>query len=137
MSSPQRTVVEFAAAHNVGTDSHNSITRLGSASSIRGLIRTSSSVATMTPVLILSVVVAVCCALTEKTEFQTTTELSKKYSAEDRLLANIVRAENSSQPIPNKNDEEELKTTDKKPRTVIQRDSSLDSRDKSILPTWS
>lgn len=129
------------------TDSHNSITRhprLVSNSAekcakyLRGLIRTFSTVATMTRLLILSVVLGVCCALTEKTDFQTTTESTKKHSAsyeKDRfLLENVAHARNSSQLIfDSKSDEEESKKTDKKPRTVIHRDANLDSRDKSMF----
>lgn len=88
----------------------------------------------MTHVLILFITLGVYCALAEKSEFPVTTELSKKYSAdsEDKLLENIIRAKNSSQLILDNNSEEEKKT-DKKPRTVIHRDSNLD-RDKSTSP---
>ncbi|XP_029658656.1 uncharacterized protein LOC115232737 [Formica exsecta] len=81
----------------------------------------------MTHVLILFITLGVYCALAEKSEFPVTTELSKKYSAdsEDKLLENIIRAKNSSQLILDNNSEEEKKT-DKKPRTVIHRDSNLD-----------
>lgn len=88
----------------------------------------------MTHVLILFITLGVYCALAEKSEFPVTTELSKKYSAdsEDKLLENIIRAKNSSHLILDNNSEEEKKT-DKKPRTVIHRDSNLD-RDKSTSP---
>lgn len=85
----------------------------------------------MTHVLILFITLGVYCALAQKSEFPMTTELSKKHSVEteNKLLENITRAKNSSQHILDNNSEEERKT-DKKPRTVLHRDSSLD-RDKS------
>ncbi|EFN60668.1 hypothetical protein EAG_14886 [Camponotus floridanus] len=85
----------------------------------------------MTHVLILFIILGVYCALAEKSEFPMTTEHSKKHSVEteDKLLENITRAKNSSQHILDNNREEE-RNTDKKPRTVLHRDSSLD-RDKS------
>lgn len=93
----------------------------------------------MTRVLIFSLVLSVCHALTEKTtasEFATTTEqLPAGLPAEERLAENIARARNSSQLIPvnESEDDEDAKQTDKKPRTVIHRDSGFNSRDKSIL----
>lgn len=87
--------------------------------------------------IVIPFVVGVCCALaTEESEFATT-ELPKRHSdPEDRLLTNIIRVTNSSQLTPDKNAEEESKkTADKKPRTVIHRDSNHDSRDKSIFFT--
>lgn len=87
-------------------------------------------------ILILFVTLGVYCALAEKSEFPATTELSKKYSADsdDKLLENIIRTKNSSQLILDTNGEEEKKT-DKKSRTVIHRDSSL-NRDKSTSLNW-
>ncbi|KAL6442980.1 hypothetical protein ACFW04_002760 [Cataglyphis niger] len=78
----------------------------------------------MTHVLILLIVLGVYCALAEKSEFPMTTEVSKKYSAdsEDKLFENIVRTKNSSQLIDNNSEEK----TDKKSRTIIHRDSSVD-----------
>ncbi|KAL6261758.1 hypothetical protein P5V15_006847 [Pogonomyrmex californicus] len=88
----------------------------------------------MMRVLIISVVFGVCCALVEKSEYATSTEHPKRLSnSEDRLLANIIRAKNSSEELVlDSIDEEETKKSDKKPRTVLHRDSSVE-RDKSIL----
>ncbi|EZA60170.1 hypothetical protein X777_15107 [Ooceraea biroi] len=79
----------------------------------------------MTYIPILLIIFGVCCVLAEESEFTTTTELSKRQSnSEDRLLVNIVDAKNSSQLIPGDSNDEELEKTDKKPRTVIHRDSN-------------
>lgn len=86
----------------------------------------------MTHVLILSVIFGVCCTLAEKSEYTTTTENSKNLSnSEDKFLANAIRGKNSSKLALDNIDEEEIKKTDKKPRTILHRDSSLE-RDKSI-----
>lgn len=91
-----------------------------------------SKLITMTHILILSVVFGVCCALTEKSEYATTTEHPKRlFDSEDRLLANVIRGKNSSDLGLDSTDEKETKKTDKKPRTVLHRDSSLE-RDKLI-----
>ncbi|XP_012223229.2 uncharacterized protein [Linepithema humile] len=85
----------------------------------------------MTRVAVLFVV-GVCCVLAEESEFAATTELPKRDSnSEDRLLTNIIHVTNSSQLTQDKSNEEESKKTDKKPRTVIHRDSGHDSRDNS------
>lgn len=84
-------------------------------------------------ILIVSIIFGVDCVLAEKSEFAVTTEFSEsRTDLEDRLLANVIRAENSSQLISDKNNEEELKKADKKARTA-HRESNLDSRDKSIF----
>ncbi|RLU17885.1 hypothetical protein DMN91_010124 [Ooceraea biroi] len=86
----------------------------------------------MTYIPILLIIFGVCCVLAEESEFTTTTELSKRQSnSEDRLLVNIVDAKNSSQLIPGDSNDEELEKTDKKPRTVIHRDSNSGSRGSS------
>jgi len=86
----------------------------------------------MTHVLILSVIFGVCCTLAEKSDYTTTTEYPKKLpDSEDRLLANIIRSKNSTELALDNIDEEETKNADKKPRTILHRDSSLE-RDKSI-----
>lgn len=91
-----------------------------------------SKLITMTHIIILSVVFGVCCALTEKSEYATTTEHPKRLSdSEDRLLANVIRDKNSSDLlVPDSIDEEGTTKTDKKPRTILHRDTSLE-RDKS------
>lgn len=81
-------------------------------------------------------VVGVCCVLAEESEYAVTTEPPKRGSdTEDRLPTNIIRVTNSSQLAPDRSNDEESKKTDKKPRTVVHRDSSHDSRDKSIFST--
>ncbi|XP_036149393.1 glycine-rich RNA-binding protein 3, mitochondrial [Monomorium pharaonis] len=88
----------------------------------------------MTHVLTLSVILGVCCALAEKSEYTaaavtttTTTEQSKRLSnTEDRFLASIIHNKNSSELGLDSSDEDETKKTDKKPRTVLHRDSSLE-----------
>lgn len=81
----------------------------------------------MTHVLILSVIFGVCCTLAEKSEYTTTTENSKNLSnSEDKFLANAIRGKNSSKLALDNIDEEEIKKTDKKPRTILHRDSSLE-----------
>lgn len=106
--------------------------------SIPGTFRvraTSGIVTMMTHVLTLSVILSVCCVLAEKSEYvttSTTTEQSKGLSnTEDRFLVNVIRDKNSSELVLDSVDGEETKKTDKKPRTVLHRDSSLE-RDKSI-----
>ncbi|XP_076241336.1 uncharacterized protein LOC143183600 [Calliopsis andreniformis] len=83
-------------------------------------------------IYILSTTIALCYALTERTNFVTTSEHAKKDLTEDKLLINIVRARNSSKiPYPKTNDsEEEDKSLDKQPRTAIHRLES-DSRGSS------
>ncbi|KYN08683.1 hypothetical protein ALC62_00354 [Cyphomyrmex costatus] len=85
----------------------------------------------MTHVLLLSVIFGVCCTLAEKSEYTTTTtENSEKLSnSKDQFLASAIRGKNSSELALDNIDEEEIKKTDKKPRTVLHRDSSLE-RDK-------
>ena len=88
----------------------------------------------MTHVLILSVLFGVCCTLAEKSDNTTTTENSKNLSnSEDKFLANAIRGKNLSELALDNIDDEETKKTErnKKPRTVLHRDSSLE-RDKSI-----
>ncbi|XP_011162950.1 uncharacterized protein LOC105198017 [Solenopsis invicta] len=84
----------------------------------------------MTHVLTLSVILSVCCVLAEKSEYvttSTTTEQSKGLSnTEDRFLVNVIRDKNSSELVLDSVDGEETKKTDKKPRTVLHRDSSLE-----------
>ncbi|XP_011877276.1 PREDICTED: uncharacterized protein LOC105567210 [Vollenhovia emeryi] len=81
----------------------------------------------MTHVLILSVVLGICCALAEKSEETTTTEHPKGLAnSEDRFLTNVIHGKNSSELVLGDVDEEETKKTDKKPRTVLHRDSSLE-----------
>ncbi|XP_018407736.1 PREDICTED: uncharacterized protein LOC108783622 [Cyphomyrmex costatus] len=86
----------------------------------------------MTHVLLLSVIFGVCCTLAEKSEYTTTTtENSEKLSnSKDQFLASAIRGKNSSELALDNIDEEEIKKTDKKPRTVLHRDSSLE-RDNS------
>lgn len=81
-------------------------------------------------ICILSATIALCYALTERTDFVTTSELAKDYT-EDKLLTSIIRARNSSK-IPylkGNNSEEHEKSSEKQPRTAIHRVES-DSRDK-------
>ncbi|KYN14672.1 hypothetical protein ALC57_13086 [Trachymyrmex cornetzi] len=86
----------------------------------------------MTHVLILSVIFGVCCTLAEKSDNKTTIENSKNLSnSKDKFLANAIRGKNLSELALDNIDDEETKKTDKKPRTVLHRDSSLE-RDKSI-----
>jgi len=89
--------------------------------------------ATMTHVLILSVIFGICCTLAEKSDNTTTTENSKNLSnSKDKFLANAIRGKNLSELALDNIDVEETKKTDKKPRTVLHRDSSLE-RDKYIF----
>lgn len=85
----------------------------------------------MTHVLIFSVILGVCCALAEKSEYTTTEQPKKLSNTEDRFLANIIHDKNSSELVLDSIDGEETKKTDKKPRTVLHRDPSLE-RDKLI-----
>ncbi|XP_018369987.1 PREDICTED: uncharacterized protein LOC108765665 [Trachymyrmex cornetzi] len=83
--------------------------------------------ATMTHVLILSVIFGVCCTLAEKSDNKTTIENSKNLSnSKDKFLANAIRGKNLSELALDNIDDEETKKTDKKPRTVLHRDSSLE-----------
>lgn len=85
----------------------------------------------MTRVLILSVILGICCALAEKSEYTTTTEHPKDHAnSEDQFLANVIHNKNLSELVLSEVDEKETKKTDKKPRTVLHRDSNLE-RDKS------
>ncbi|KYN30673.1 hypothetical protein ALC56_15020 [Trachymyrmex septentrionalis] len=86
----------------------------------------------MAHVLILSIIFGVCCTLAEKSDNTTTNENSKNLSnSEDKFLANAIRGKNLSELALDNIDDEGTKKTDKKPRTVLHRDSSLE-RDKSI-----
>lgn len=86
----------------------------------------------MTHVLILPVILGICCALAEKSEYTTTTEHPKGLAnSEDRFLANVIHGKNSSELVLGDIDEEDAKKTDKKPRTVLHRDSHPE-RDKSM-----
>lgn len=82
----------------------------------------------MTHVLILSVIFGACCALAEKSEYTTTTtENPKRLSdSQDRFLLNVIHGKNSSEIALDSADDEETKKTDKKPRTVLHRDTSLE-----------
>ncbi|XP_012056365.1 PREDICTED: uncharacterized protein LOC105619457 [Atta cephalotes] len=85
----------------------------------------------MTHVLILSVIFGICCTLAEKSDNTTTTENSKNLSnSKDKFLANAIHGKNLSELALDNIDVEETKKTDKKPRTVLHRDSSLE-RDNS------
>ncbi|KYM82311.1 hypothetical protein ALC53_07314 [Atta colombica] len=85
----------------------------------------------MTHVLILSVIFGICCTLAEKSDNTTTTENSKNLSnSKDKFLANAIHGKNLSELALDNIDVEETKKTDKKPRTVLHRDSSLE-RDKN------
>lgn len=87
----------------------------------------------MTYVLILSVIFGACCTLAENSEYTTTSENPKRLSnSEDRFLTSVIRGKNSSEFALDNIDEEGTKKADKKPRTVLHRDSSLE-RDKSII----
>lgn len=92
-------------------------------------IRPSSGIlATMTRVLILSVVLGICCALAEKSDTTTTEHPKGLANSEDRFLVNVIHGKNSSELG---DADEEEKKTDKKPRTVLHRLDSSD-RDKSM-----
>ncbi|XP_024874363.1 uncharacterized protein LOC112456196 [Temnothorax curvispinosus] len=81
----------------------------------------------MMHVLILSVILGVCRALAEKSEYTTTTEHPKGLaSSEDRFLVDVVHGKNTSELVLGDVDKEETKKTDKKPRTVLHRESSLE-----------
>ncbi|XP_018355148.1 PREDICTED: uncharacterized protein LOC108756086 [Trachymyrmex septentrionalis] len=83
--------------------------------------------ATMAHVLILSIIFGVCCTLAEKSDNTTTNENSKNLSnSEDKFLANAIRGKNLSELALDNIDDEGTKKTDKKPRTVLHRDSSLE-----------
>lgn len=84
----------------------------------------------MTRVLILSVILGICCALAEKSDTTTTEHPKKHVNSEDQFLANVIHGKNLSELVLGEVDEEETKKTDKKPRTVLHRDSNLE-RDKS------
>lgn len=82
--------------------------------------------------LIFLIFFVLCHGLSEEREYPSTDELSKERFTEDRLLANIVRARNSSKGFQTKNNENNSddKNTDKKARNVIRGSPSLESRDK-------
>lgn len=103
--------------------------------SISGTFRirpTSGMSATMTHVLILSIVLGICCALAEKSDTTTTEHPKGLADSKDQFLVNVIRGpKNSSVVVLGDADEEATKKTDKKPRTVLHRLDSND-RDKSI-----